>query len=75
MGQSPEQSTVDSVDQTRKVKATKRNLPIDVVVIDQNTQSKRPRGDKSTSYASSLQADESSANEDNDPEGQLSLGT
>ena len=41
-------------------------------MIDENTQSKRPRGDKSTSYASSLQADQSSANEDNDLDGLLS---
>ena len=72
VGQSAEQSAVESVDQTGKVKATKRRLPIDVVVIDENTQSKRPRGDKSTSYASSLQADQSSANEDNDLDGLLS---
>ena len=68
MGQSAEQS----VDQTGKVKATKRHLPIDVVVIDENTQSKSPRGDKSTSYACSLQADQSSSNDDNDPDGLLS---
>ena len=72
VGQSAEQSAVESVDQTGKVKATKRRLPIDVVVIDENTQSKRPRGDKSTSYASSLQADQSSADEDNDLDGLLS---
>ena len=72
VGQSAEQSAVESVDQTGKVKATKRRLPIDVVVIDENTQSKRPRGDKSTSYSSSLQADQSSANEDNDLDGLLS---
>ena len=72
VGQSAEQSGVESVDQTGKVKATKRHLPIDVVVIDENTQSKRPRGDKSTSYATSLQADQSSANKDNDPDGLLS---
>ena len=71
VGQSAEQSAVDSVDQTGKVKATKRHLPIDVVVIE-NTQSKRLRGDKSTSYASNLQADQSSAYEDNDPGGLLS---
>ena len=41
VGQSAEQSAVESVDQTGKVKATKRRLPIDVVVIDENTQSKR----------------------------------
>ena len=72
MGQSAEQSAVESIDQTGKVKATKRHLPIDVGVIDKNTQSKRPRGDKSTSYTCSLQADQSSANEDNDPDGLLS---
>ena len=72
VGQSAEQSAVESVDQTGKVKATKRHLPIDVVVIEENSQSKRPRSDKSTSYASSLQADQSSANEDNDPDGLLS---
>ena len=72
MGQSAEQSAVESVDQTGKVKATKRHLPIDVIAIDENTQSKRPRGDKSTSSANSLQADLSSANEDNDPDGLLS---
>ena len=49
VGQSAEQSAVESVDQTGKVKATKRHLPIDVVVIDENTQPKRPRVDKSTS--------------------------
>ena len=54
VGQSAKQSAVESVDQTGIVKATKRHLPIDVVVIDENTQSKCPRGDKSTSYASSL---------------------
>ena len=54
VGQLAEQSAVESVDQTGIVKATKRHLPIDVVVIDENTQSKCPRGDKSTSYASSL---------------------
>ena len=42
-----------------------------------DTQSKRPRGDKSTYSASlqltsSLQADQSSANEDNDPDCLLS---
>ena len=63
-GQSAEHSAVESVDQTGKVKATKRHLPIDVVVTEENTQSKRPRGDKSTPYASSLQADQSSAKED-----------
>ena len=72
MGQSAEQSAVESVDQTSKVQATKRHLPIDVVVIEENTQSKRPRGDKSTSDASNLQADQSSANEDNDPDDLLS---
>ena len=41
-------------------------------MIEENTQSKRPRGDKSTSDASSLQADQSSANEDNDPDNLLS---
>ena len=40
-------------------------------MIDENTQSKRPRGDKSTSYTSSLRADQSSANEDNDLDGLL----
>ena len=60
------------MDQTGKVKATKRHFPIDVVVIDENTQSKRPCGDKSTSYACSLQADQSSPNNDNDPDGLLS---
>ena len=72
MGQSAEQSAVEFVDQTGKVKETKRHLPIDVVMIHENTQSKRPRGDKSTSYACSLQADQSSPNEDNDPDGLLS---
>lgn len=72
VGQSVEQSAVESVDQTGKVKGTKRHLPIDVAVIDENTQSKRPRGDKSTSYANSLQADQSPAIEDNDLDGLLS---
>ena len=72
VGQSAEHSAVESVDQTGKVKATKKHLPIDVVVIEENTQSKRPRGDKSTPYASSLQADQSSAKEDYDPDGLLS---
>ena len=72
VGQSAEQSALESVDQTGKVKATKRHLPIDVFAIDENTQSKRSRGDKSTSSANSLQADLSSANEDNDPDGLLS---
>ena len=72
VGQSAEQSAVESVDQTGKVKATKRHLPMDVVAINENAQSNRSRGDKSTSYASSLQADQSSATEDNDPYGLLS---
>ena len=72
MGQSAEQSAVESVDQTGKVKATKRHLPAEVFQIDENTQSKCSRGDKSTSYPSSLRADQSSANEDNDPDGLLS---
>ena len=72
VGQSAEQSAVESVDQTGKVQETKRHLPIDVVVIEENTQSKRPHGDKSTSDASSLQADQSSAYEDNDPDDILS---
>ena len=54
VGQSAEYSAVESVDQTGKVQATKRHLPIDVVVIDENTQSKCPCGDKSTAYANSL---------------------
>ena len=41
-------------------------------MIEENTQSKRPRGDKSTSDASSLQADQSSVYEDNDPDDLLS---
>ena len=68
LGLSAEQSAVESVDQTGKVKATKRHLPIDAVVIDENTQSKCPRGNKSTSYASSLQGDQSFAKGDNDPD-------
>ena len=72
MGQLTEQSAVESVDQTGKVKATKRHLPIDVVVIDENTHPKRPRNGKSTSYACSLQADQLPANDDNDPDGLLS---
>ena len=72
VGKWAEQSAVESVDQTSKVRATKRHLPIDVVVLDENTQFKRPCSNKSTSYTSSLQADQSSANEDNDPDSVLS---
>ena len=71
VGQLAEQSAVESVDQTGKVKATKRHRPIDVVVIDENTQSKCPLADKSFSYVGSLEADQSSANEDNHPDGLL----
>jgi len=46
--QSAEQSALESVDQTGKVRATKRSLPIDVVVIEENTQAKHPRIDKFT---------------------------
>ena len=53
MGQSAEQSAVESVDQTGKVRAAKRSLPIDVVVIEENTQAKHPRTDKSTAINTS----------------------
>ena len=47
-GQSAEQYAVESVDKTGKVRAAKRSLPIDVVVIEENTQTKHLRTDKST---------------------------
>ena len=48
MGQSAEQYAVESVDQTGKVMAAKRSLPIDVVVTEENTRTKHLRTDKST---------------------------
>ena len=73
MGQSAEQSAVDSVDPTGKVRAAKRSLPIDVVVIEENTHAKHPRTDKSTPIITSDGQDSQSLVGDNyAPEGLLS---
>ena len=64
VGQSAEQYAVESVDQTGKVRAAKRSLPIDVVVIEENTQTKHLRTDKST--------DKYTSDGNYDPEGLLS---
>lgn len=73
VGQSAEQSAVESVDQTGKVRAAKRSLPIDVVVIEENTQAKHPRTEKSTPInTSDGQDSQSLVGDDYDPEGLLS---
>jgi len=73
VGQSAKQSAVGSVDQTGKVRAAKRSLPIDVVVIEENTQAKYPRTDKPTiTNTSGEQDSQSLAGDDYDLEGLLS---
>ena len=73
VGQSAEQSAVESVDQTGKVRAVKRSFPIDVVVIEENTQAKHPRTEKSTPInTSGGQDSQSLVSNYCDPEGLLS---
>jgi len=72
VGQCAEQYAVESVDQTGKVRAAKRSLPIDVV-IEENTQAKHLHTDKSTPINTSDRQDSQSLVGDNyDPEGLLS---
>ena len=59
------------MDQTGKVRAAKKHLPIDVVVIDENAQAKHPRVNKSSPNASSEQEHQSSVDDDNEPDGLL----
>jgi len=69
VGQSAEQYAVESVDQTGKVRAANRSLPIDVVVIE----AKHPHTDKSTPINTSDGQDSQSLVGDNyNPEGLLS---
>jgi hypothetical protein len=67
VGQSTKNSTEESVDQT--VRANKRPLPIDVIVVDESNQAKRARSD---SYTSDEQESRISPDEEGDFEGVLS---
>ena len=72
VGQSAEQLAIESVDQAGKVKAAKRPLPIDVLVVDENSQAKQPRVNKSTPSINVGQENQLSTDDNYDPDRLLS---